>query len=152
MDINLYQVFGGVTVFEGFKYVVIRYFVCERPGASPYNGRYAEVILDYDNSKGKPNAEGLIDELFTLDEAERFIAWFKKQWPEIGAELKLKQVELPVSNNFIGVSDLPVGRWEGFVDIDRDEGYNLPFEVCGYYNLRDRETVIDSSSGYWKHG
>jgi hypothetical protein len=108
-----------------------------------------EAMQEYENNQHKDESKHVIDELFTLEEAEQFISWMKRRWPEVGVRLEIQEVDLPIE------SDTPSifyrkGRFTKTVDIleIREDGeYNLPYEVRGYCDLEGCELDTATTHG-----
>jgi hypothetical protein len=99
---------------------------------------YEDLIYGYEP---KCHSEWAIDESFTKDEIELLREYLAKAH---NSELHVQEVDLPIPNNILGYGEI-FGYWdingeqiEGQIELSRDEGYSLPFEVSGYYNLQDR--------------
>jgi hypothetical protein len=47
-----------------------------------------------------------------------------------------RRVKLPVPGNIMGYGAIPIGGPEDFYQLCKEEEWTLPFELWGYYDLR----------------
>jgi hypothetical protein len=139
--VELYRVTTIVKKFRGCKDVGFDWFRCERRAPRPY----AELIENYDPSGRRDvrDAEGCIDEMFELDEAQALKDYIDRNYGEAGITT-IKKAELPIANNVMGVGATPVGGGQDFHLLDKAPNYTLPFKVWGYFDLRGCELVHGS--------
>jgi hypothetical protein len=89
---------------------------------------------DYDD----PYAQSLADELFTEEEATALARYLREAH---GQDVTVTEVRLPMptrspeGDGFIGVSAIPCGGDTDQYMLYREPGYDLPFEVSGYYSI-----------------
>jgi hypothetical protein len=107
--------------------VYVQWFVHKRPLD------YAEQFAGFCDLND-PYSRGLIEESFTADEALRFAAYLKAQHK---SDVRIEPQELPVPANTMGAGAVAVGGTTDFHMLCNEEGYSLPFEVWGFYNVRD---------------
>jgi len=134
---RLYGVYSEVNDFDSWgarwKSVTINWFVVDRK-IPPVP--YETSIKSYRPNSKDPGKyrypEGFIDECFTYQETNALTEYLKR-YP---GECKISEVELPIEPNLAGNGALAIGGLEGFYMLSKDENYNLPFKVWGYYDLR----------------
>jgi hypothetical protein len=134
-DYELFYVRTRVSEFRGCKDVLFEWLrddeITQRP--------YAELIEGYEPDNDG-YAQGAIDELFTLDEANALKAYLDQHHGEHG-ETTVQRVDLPYRNNVIGVLAEPVGGGDDFYSLWKSPEYSLPFKVVAYFDLRGCELV-----------
>jgi hypothetical protein len=130
---ELYHVTTIVKEFRGCKNVDFFWFRSERRAPRSY----ANLIENYDPSYCYVYyAEGCIDEMFELDEAQALKDYIDQNYGEAGITT-IEKAELPIANNSIGVGAIPVGGPQGYYSLDnKAPEYTLPFKVEGYFDLR----------------
>ena len=125
---------------EGHENVVITWFVHDRPYPWP-PVHYQALVLDYNQYEGEKSklyAEGYIDELFRLEEVKLF-----ETWSEEYIDIKIRKQAKPIPLKFEGkmpIGATPIGGPGNFIMLPKMEIYDLPFEVWGYFNLRETTT------------
>ena len=142
-DIKLYWVNSTIEEFAGCKDVNFSWLVARRPWpVVPYTkvieGCTSDISPRSAANTGEPwgeeeYAKAAVDELFTLEEAEMLKAYLKEAYGDESA--RITEVELPITDNRIGLGFIPVGGPQGFYMLDQTDGYSLPFKVWGYYDL-----------------
>lgn len=80
-----------------------------------------------------------IEQTFSKAEVKQLYAYFKVRG---GARLKLRRAHAP-TNGVMGVGSIPVGGGNDLYRFSKEPGYSLPFEVWGYFDLRDRDQEYD---------
>jgi hypothetical protein len=126
---KLYQVRTTVDEFADHRNVTFAWFREDRT-AKPRP--YGELIEDYEACENKIYSEDAIDEMFTLDEAERLAEYLATY-----GETEIKQVELPVSNGTFPLTTMAIGSCgPDHYMLHKMQGYPLPFRVSGYFDLR----------------
>ena len=134
MTTKLFKVTSTVPEFRGHKDVHIGWFVLERP--APTNWPYRELIEgEFVDEDWTCQA---IDELFSDDEAAAWAAWLRKNRP---GEHAIAEAELPYATNVMPTTTIPLGGGQDCLTIWRSPGYDLPFKVEGYFDLRGHELV-----------
>ena len=137
MQSKLYQVYGTIPEYRGHKNVPATLFV-EGRQAPPVP--YEQAIEGYaPGSKDFLYTEEYIKELFTEAEAAALVEYMSQAHPD--TPLKVIEESLPVSSNIMGVGAIGVGGAQGFYELEKEEGYSLPFSVSLYYDLRGSETA-----------
>ena len=137
---KLFHVTTTGVQFDGCKGVEFDWFRCGRGDPRPYS----ELITDYDPAApiaGYP--EAAIDGFFTEAEAVALKAYLDREHGHEGVTT-IKEIQLPIPNNTLGVSAIPVGGGTDFLMLYKEPAYDLEFQVEGYYDLRGRE-LIDGS-------
>jgi hypothetical protein len=135
---KLYHVNSLVPEFHGYKNVDLHWFVCKHE--RPLGLSYSELITGYDQIDPSDRAypESAVDEMFTFKEATALLAWLKKHRR---AQHSLKQAELPIKRNTMGVSCIAVGGLQDFLMVWESEDWDLPFQAEAYFDLRHYEHV-----------
>jgi hypothetical protein len=130
---ELYRVTTLVKKYNGCKNVAFDWFRCER--RTPRS--YANLIENYDPSAAHAAyAESCIDEMFELDEAQALKHYIDQNYGEDKGITTIEKVELPIPNNMMAAGAIPVGGGQDFYRLDKAPGYNLPFKVWAYFDLR----------------
>jgi hypothetical protein len=94
---------------------------------------YAELIENYDaNNEMRLYSEEAINEMFSLEEAEAWMAWLKSH--QGGCEHEIEEAKLPI--NTMGVGAIPVGGEQDFLMVNQEPDYDLPFTVWDSFDLR----------------
>jgi hypothetical protein len=129
---KFYRVRTTVKAFSGCRDVVFKWFRHAMPqGRRPY----ADLIRDYEpGNRAMSYAEGLVEELFTWDEARQLRGYLEQHDRDEG-ETVIEEVSLPIENSWMGVGALPVGGGDDFYMLSEAPEYSLPFKVWGYFNL-----------------
>jgi hypothetical protein len=141
--IKVFYVTTKVADFSGFMDAYLHWFVVDRkPCLFGSDGTlgigYDEVIADYDAAAVyHRHSEEAVEELFTKDEADTFVAWARAN--RNGGDTMIREYALPVQNNIMPLGAIPVGGPQNFLMIDRSPDYNLPFKAWGYYDTRNCE-------------
>jgi hypothetical protein len=149
MMMKRFYVETRVPEFEGCKSVLFTWF-----NARPVRGQrpYAGLIEGYDpKDDTTAYAEGIIDELFTEEEALQLKSYIQqeKRYVHSGGVTTLREVQIPIPNNSIGFGAMPVGGGNDFLVGYERPNYPLPFKVVAYYDLVGRELV--DGSGVYHH-
>ncbi|RWD31339.1 MAG: hypothetical protein EOS22_04780 [Mesorhizobium sp.] len=132
--IKLFKITTIIPERYGYKDVAIQWFVYDRKHpVAPYQ----DMIADY--RPGDSCSEAWVDELFTADEAEKFVGYLKEG--DIGCRHVVDEVNLPASGNLFPVQAVCFGGPSGRYDPRWDEKYVLPFVVQGFYDLRAHEPL-----------
>jgi len=101
---------------------------------------YAEAIRDplpgsesyrYQRSRYQQSA---VDELFTHEEAEAWVAYLRKHYGDESAEIV--EQPLPLTGDAMGLTDLPLGGGQDLLVPAKEDDYPFSFEVYGYYDFR----------------
>jgi len=87
-----------------------------------------------------PYIKGLAEETFTEEEADKVIA-FMDSFKDTKAE---KRPAVKPTEGSIGAGDYPAGGWDGFYILHAQEGYDLPFKVEAYYDMRNYEPTPEA--------
>jgi len=122
---DLYSVTTVMTKYDGYKNAPFHWFYCV---ARTIPRPYAYLIEDYNrmNRLRAAYAEGYIDELFTLDEAQSLKDYLDRTFGD-KATTTIKKRKLPIQNNVAG--------WGALADycdvwkLDQVPGYPLPFKA-----------------------
>ena len=131
----------SVADLRGCKNVGIRWFVFGR--ATPLDLPVAEFVKDYDGIVGDNDddtemlrhyADTALHEHFTEAEANALADYLRTSHDD---HPFIKKVELPIENNTMPISYMPLGGLLDCIVLHRREDYPLPFLVEGYYDLRD---------------
>ena len=138
---RLYYVTTTAKKFSGCKNVTFNWFRAEAPAE---RRRYASLIEGYE--PGNAYAEGLIDELFTEDEALQLKEYLDQVHGKEGPTL-IEEMSLPIPNNMMGHGARAVGGGDDFYQLFKEPEYSLPFKVTGYFDLVGRE-LVDGSDVY----
>jgi hypothetical protein len=134
---SLYRVTSTVSEHRGHEDVTFSWFVQDRrEPVFPYE----EVIEGYDpDAEGVGYAEGAVDELFTLTEANVLADYLWRAWGDDSVEIT--EVPLPLSGNTMPIGAIPMGLEQDVFMLSETKGYDLPLDVWGYYDLRQHEFV-----------
>lgn len=138
--IELFKVRTSIAEFAGCKDVSMRWVVCHRDQPPV---PYAEAIADYE-PPGDPYARAWIDELFGTDEATALIEYLTAVHQD--DRHSIEKVNLPASGNLFPIGATAIGGPQGCYMLSREETYDLPFVVEGYYDLRSHEPLLDRES------
>lgn len=141
---HLYRLTSTIDVWQhrGGRYadVEIEWFVHDRATVPDYS-----ALLDRPLPEGPYSYEqGLVDDLFTREEADQFAAYLKSRH---GDSVVLQEVPVPVATRsphgvgLIGISAVPVGGCTDFHMLSDEDGYDLPFKVWGWYTVEDAKLV-----------
>jgi hypothetical protein len=140
MDKQLFEISTKIANLHGYKDVVVDWFVEHRaqclfgPNGS-LGVAYADVITDYEHAYDKHYAEGAVEEYFTEDEANAFVAWLKAN--RNGSEnTTVEAKSLPIPNNIMGLGATPFGGGPSLLTTGEADDYDLPFKVAGHYDTR----------------
>lgn len=76
-------------------------------------------------------------EAFTREEAEALAKYFQGRYADQMEYLSVCPMSLPVPLGVWPLGSLPEGKNSGFIHFDRAPGYDLPFQVKGYYDLAE---------------
>jgi len=138
MTTKLFRVTSTVPEFHGHKDVHIDWFVLQRP--APTNRPYRELIEGepVDDADTQAWVYNAIDELFSEDEAAAWAAWLRKNRP---GEHAVTEAKLPYPPDIMPITAIPLGGEQDCLMIWRSRGYDLPFKVEGYFDLRHYEPV-----------
>ena len=71
--------------------------------------------------------------MFAPEEAEMLAEYLRGYYDD---EPAIHEEELPIEGGRMGPGSIPVGGPQGFYMLDKTPGYPLPFEVWGYFDLR----------------
>jgi hypothetical protein len=144
MKLKLYHVRTTGVQYCGCKNVAFDWFRCERGEPRPY----AELIENYDlaDELVVGYAESAIDGYFTEAEAIALKAYLDREHGHEGVTT-IKEMELPIPSNTMGVAAIPVGGGTDFLMLHREPAFDLPFEVEGYFDLRGLD-LVDGSDVY----
>jgi hypothetical protein len=145
---DLFTVTTMTPEFRGCQDVTLSWFVVDR--SSPVV-TYTEAIAGYDaiDKDYRFLAEGAVDEYFTFEEAQALVEYLTREHPGDGHEIS--RVSLPIEENIMGIGAIPVGGPQGFLMLSKREGWNLPFQVYGYYDLRQHEAAPGGEDEKWKN-
>jgi len=138
MTTKLFQVTSTVPEFHGRKDAHISWFVLQRP--TPTNRPYRELIEGelLDDPNIRYWVYNAIDELFSEDEAAAWAAWLRKNCP---CQHAVTEAKLPYPPNIMPITAIPMGGGQDCLMIWRSQGYDLPFKVEGYFDLRRYDSV-----------
>src|SRR5262249_53069985 len=126
-----------VLEFQGCKDVHLDWFMEGRKGPI---ASYAEMIAGYDpSSEHACYPEGCVDGLFTADESDQLLRYLNEHHG--GDAHLIKPAKLPISMNQIGFGAIPVGGAQDYYMLYKEDGYDLPFKIMGYYDLRHYDPV-----------
>lgn len=133
----LYQVTTMVPEFACHRNVPISWCLIERTGLRPY----AALIEDYNPTADCRRAEAAVDELFNEEQAAALKAHLDREHgPEIVTTVE--EAKVPFPNNVIGCEDMyGCSLMWGPLNLPTTPGYDLPFEVWGYFDLRHCEPI-----------
>ncbi len=141
---RLYRVHSTIDELDGRKNVAVNWFFADERETPP--APYAEVIEGYDPAdEGKTYPEGAIDEAFTLEEAHALADYLRDRHAD---ETEITELRLPIRFSTMGCGAIPVGGPQGFLKLEYEPDYPLPFKVWGYYDLRQHEDEPDRLSRY----
>jgi hypothetical protein len=143
---KLYHVVTGVDEYHGHKDVCFQWFFA---GTRPSGLPYAELIEDYDpDDENIHYAEGAVDEMFTEDEAKQLKSYLDREHG--GSRTTIIEAEIPIPNHLMGHGAIPVGGPQDFYQLHNEDRYDLPFEVMGYFDLRQHEPIDKSAPDHFE--
>jgi hypothetical protein len=134
---DLFDVHTIVKQFDGHRDVVITWFRYDKPKVPLVP--YAEAIRDYVPGKHQ-YAEGVIDELFSRDQAEQLAVYLDKHHGDEGLTT-IKKRELPIDNDHMGSGAIPTGGGPDHYMLWNEQKYTMPFKVGGFFDLRNYERI-----------
>jgi hypothetical protein len=140
--IKLFNVYSRAEAMHGYKNVQISWFVEKRPRRlfgldGTLKVHYQWVIEDYDPADTYQYYSAMaVEEYFTEDEAKAFTDWLGIHFD---FATTVEPAKLPIGNNEAGIGSIAVGGGDDFFVVKRHPAYDLPFEVWGYYDVRDCE-------------
>ena len=117
---------------EAYDQVRVR---CHRGGRPEPARPYRALIAEYDGipEAEKHYAEGAVDALFTLSEAQAvrdYVAATR------GVESTIDEQQLPIPPDLATRDKFPLeDRHEGILDLWEEEGYSLDFQVWAFYDV-----------------
>lgn len=84
--------------------------------------------------------QGIVDELFTPDEADQLAAYLRT--PPNVVDVTMTELSAPIPTRMDGLDIIPtsaiaVGGCDDMYMLYKHEDYDLPFEVSGYYSVWD---------------
>ena len=135
---DLFNVQSRLPEFMHHREVTIYWFVGER--TEPLVLPYASQIEDYNqlSERDRLYTRAAVNELFTAAEAEALAEYLG----EVGIEAIIQKADLPIASNTVPIGVIGV-RWPtGFLMLSKQDTYDLPFAVCGYYDLRDASPLL----------
>jgi hypothetical protein len=127
----------SVANLRGYKNVGIRWFVL---GGRALDLPVAEFVKDYygivgnnddDTEMLRHYADTALHEHFTEAEANALADYLRTSSDD---HPFIEKVELPIENNTMPISYMPLGGLSDCIVLHRREDYPLPFLVEGYYN------------------
>jgi hypothetical protein len=129
---KLYRVRSTKDEFKGHRDVGITWIAMRDDPPLPY----AKAIKGLSANVEAANlpAQRAVDELFTREEAEKWVDYLRKHFDYQSTEIV--PVSLPLDKNTEGLS-YPHGGENLLRPVK--EGDPFPFEVCGYYTLPQPE-------------
>jgi hypothetical protein len=136
--------FDYAAMLEGYELTVQRDYRDLRQSSSDAEARMAAGHYE----------RRLVDDLFTEDEAAQLAAHLNIAY---GTEVEITEKPLPIATmspegyGYISVSSIPYGPVECY-ELYKHDDYNLPFRVCGYYDMRQEPAplrVEDKRGGEW---
>lgn len=140
--IRLFGARSRVPIFQGREKVDFIWFMCNRrEPVAPY----AELIEGYAELTApdrRQQLEGYIDEFFTAEEIEA-LADYVRQAHDL--ELTVKEKRLPLSlekQNVLPLVHRTMNTGQDFYMLCKEEGYDLPFDVWGLYDIRHCGYII----------
>jgi len=106
-------------------------------------GVYNAAIESFADSTGKQRDFGVdaVNELFTRQEAEHVQTYLELVKDRDEVTHAIKPADLPYPQNIMGLGATPVGGPNDFVMLHWRNDYSLPFDVRGYYDIRNHETI-----------
>jgi hypothetical protein len=141
---KLYHVTTVVKEYNGHKNVSFKWFFA---GMRHSRLPYTELIAGYDpDDEDIHYPEGAVDEMFTEDEANQLKSYLDREHGGSGTT-SIKAAEIPIPKNTISAGALPVGGPQDLYQLQNEDRYDLPFEVMGYFDLRQHELIDKSTPG-----
>ena len=134
--VKLFTAESIVNEYSGYKNVKFNWFVVERDQPQAL---YSELIKDYIPSEESQYSEDAIKEFFTEEEVILFEKYLYRKHAEDQKKLEIREIDLPIPNNSCGYGAIGGGSLNGYCDLYREIGYNLPFAVSAYYDLEGNE-------------
>ncbi|MGA8649994.1 MAG: hypothetical protein WB677_05130 [Xanthobacteraceae bacterium] len=149
-DIKLFKVHSYADL-HGFKDVPIVWFVDKRerrlfgPGGS-LNVQVRDVLPNYTGSYHDYDSADALEEYFTESEAKAFGDWLQVHRR---TAVTTEAVQFPIileDNAILGaIGTTPVGGETGFLLMPAAPDYGFPFNVWGYFDVRDCEPIAKSA-------
>lgn len=138
---ELFHVSSTIMEFHGCKDVCIAWF--NTADARP-DLPFAALIEGYDemDTYFRRYSEGYVSELFTAEQARALVTYLDQHHGHESVQATTR-VKLPVPGNIMGCGAIPVGGPQDFYLLCKEEEWTLPFEVWGYYDLRQHEPVAE---------
>lgn len=129
---QLFSLYARVDDFLGHDNVPFVFFVAGRKGKL---GPYEQLIKNFDpNNEDTGYQQGFVDEMFTTEEMTQAIEYLTSNY---GTEITVKGNTVPIdAGNYMPTGAIPVGGPTGFLWLEKDENYSLPFAMWVYYDLR----------------
>lgn len=136
---ELFYVTSTVTEFCGCKDVCMGWFKVNDPRPDL---PFAALIEGYDDlgPDSRCYPELYVAELFTAEQARALVTYLDQHHGHESIQTTTR-VKLPVPGNVMGYGAIPVGGPQDFYLLYKEEGWTLPFDVWGYYDLRQHEPV-----------
>jgi hypothetical protein len=136
---ELFHVTSTITEFHGCKDVCMAWF--NTADAWP-DLPFAALIEGYDELAPDLRCypEMYVAELFTAEQAVALVTYLDQHHGHESVQTT-RRVKLPVPGNIMGYGAIPVGGLQDFHLLCKEKEWTLPFEVWGYYDLRQHEPV-----------
>lgn len=140
-EIKLYSLCSIINQIDNKINVPFMWFVNER--VSPPSLPFKEIVVNFENlgNENSSYVKEFLYEKFREDEVVQFREYLKKYY---NTEIEAEELSLPLAEdeqNFYPYKWVPVGGGVDCYLLYKHKNYNLPFEVCAYYDLRFCEDV-----------
>src|SRR5262249_7334033 len=124
---KLFIVTTIAPAFRGHRDVPISWYVSKR--ARPPRRSCPKLIAGYDTAPKylRLYARGALEELFTSEEAETFVAYLHSQYGAAAERTEIKEIELPIPTNTIGLGAIPDGGPVDCLLVAENPCWTLPF-------------------------
>ncbi|MFP5212689.1 MAG: hypothetical protein ACLGPL_04850 [Acidobacteriota bacterium] len=131
---RLYSAYSIVDNYQGRDGVRFNWIYLDRKRpVAPYEG----LIQNYGGvePRVRPFFETYINELFTAEEVERLGRFVTEH---LGGHFEANEEPVPAPSLFLPMpfQQAPVGVGRGFYYLSDIESYDLPFKVCGFFDVR----------------
>ena len=137
-EIKLYEAHSIFTNFHGRAQLVVNWYYADKRNLEM---DYSKAIDDYKSmdKQEKEMAMEIVNEYFTLEE----IKLLKRGLGNYSEGFYYKELNLPIKtkvpcDNGIELSSMSnkaLSTPQNTVDLSKLDGYDLPFSICGYYEL-----------------
>lgn len=141
-----YRAYIVADELKGCKDVMIDLFRAGSLEQEEKNYNWLELIKRYDEANFCIR-DYILRQCLTIEEVEDLRKWFKTH---CDLEVKSYIEKFPIPNNLCSFGALAVdigGEPQGWIYFWHWKGYDLPFKISGYYDLRRHEKAAKVKQG-----